>query len=218
MTIRILIADDQPVFVLGLRSLLQGAGEGEFLVVGEASEGEALRDTLAATRPDLLLLDRSLPGQPRVDLLRELLAQGTRIVALLLADEEDVLTLLDAGVTGCVLKNEAPELIVQALRAVAAGDTWLSPRIAGRVLRAGRAAENAGESEEPAITPRESHILRLVAQGKSNSDIADELVLSKATVQNHISNIYAKLKLQNRSQAMIYALRHNLVRVDEIVG
>jgi len=219
MPIRVLIADDHPVFMLGLRTLLHAEPGDEFLVVGQLGDGESLPEAVAAFDADVLLLSSSLCGSKLADELRRVTAAGPPVLLLASsAGGEPIMELMASGVVAYVLRDEPPDMVRQAVRAASAGETWLSPRVAARALRVLQLGDSTPESVELPLTPRENHILRLVAQGKSNSDIADELVLSKATVQNHISSIYAKLHLQSRSQAVIYALRHNLVSVDEIVG
>jgi DNA-binding NarL/FixJ family response regulator len=222
MHIRVLIADDHPVFLVGLKGVIRinAEKEGDIAVVGEVANGAELLHAVREFIPDVLLLDINMPPHDVLEQVRRIraLPEQPRILILTATDDEQhVTSLLAAGVAGYMLKDEAPDMIVQAIRAVAQGETWFSQRIAGRVIRATRMPEADPESGgDIPITARESDILRLIACGKTNGEIAEQLVLSKATVQNHVSNIYTKLNIQGRSQAVLYALRHNMVTIEQI--
>jgi len=128
--------------------------------------------------------------------------------------------LIAAGVSGYLLKDEIPYTIVQAIRAVAAGETWFSQRIARQIVRSTYAPAAGADPGVgmPSLTPREWEILQLIGQGKRNSEIADQLALSKTTVQNYVSSIYAKLGVQTRAQVMLYAMRNKLVDIKEVLA
>jgi DNA-binding NarL/FixJ family response regulator len=184
------------------------------------AEGASGADALSATaelRPDVLILDVNLPDINGLDVTRRLRARGdiTPIVILTVHnDSQTVLGLLEAGATGYVLKDEALDRLADAVRAVAHGETWLSPAVAGQVVRravlkdpyGGSSAGNSG-SLSP-LTPRELEVLRLLAQGLDNEAIAQRLVLTKRTVQNHISIIYDKLGVTSRTEALLHAVQH----------
>jgi DNA-binding NarL/FixJ family response regulator len=222
MTIRILVADDHAVVRLGIVKLVELLGGGEISVAGEVADGDELLPAVKSLAPDVLLLDIVMPGLDVVDNVRQVveLDDGPRVLVLTNYDHDDyVLPLIGAGISGYLLKDEMPDSIVQAIRAVAEGATWFSQRIAGQIVRATYApAQDAEQSVgNPTLTPREWEILQHIAQGKSNSDIAEDLALSKATVQNYVSNIYAKLGIETRAQAMLYAMRNKLVDIKDVL-
>jgi len=222
MPIHVLVADDHAIVRLGVRKLIELLGGDEIVVVGEVADGDGLLDAVAALSPDVLLLDIVMPGLDAVEHARRVvdLPNGPRVLMLTNHDRDDyVLPLLAAGISGYLLKDEIPDAIVQAIRAVAEGGTWFSQRIAGQIARSTFApapdAEPVGGA--PTLTPREWEILQHLAQGQSNSDIADQLSLSKATVQNYVSNIYAKLGIETRAEAMLYAMRNKLVDINDVL-
>jgi DNA-binding NarL/FixJ family response regulator len=222
MPIRVLIADDHAIVRLGVRKLIELLGEGEIIVVGEVADGGGLLGEVTAKSPDVLLLDIVMPGLDAVAHARQLTAlpDSPRVLMLTNHDGDDyILPLLAAGISGYLLKDEIPDAIVQAIRAVAKGGTWFSQRIAGQIARSTvmpvPEAEPIGGA--PTLTPREWEILQHLAQGQSNSDIADQLSLSKATVQNYVSNIYAKLGIETRAEAMLYAMRNKLVDIKDVL-
>ena len=222
MPIRVVIADDHAIVRLGVIKLIELLGGGEITVIGEVADGEDLLHSVAALAPDVLLLDIVMPGLDAVEHARRVteLPTAPRVLMLTNHDRDDfVLPLLAAGISGYLLKDEIPDAIVQAIRAVAEGGTWFSQRIAGQIARSTLTpapdAEPAGGA--PTLTPREWEILQHLAQGQSNSDIADQLALSKATVQNYVSNIYAKLGIETRAEAMLYAMRNKLVDIKDVL-
>jgi DNA-binding NarL/FixJ family response regulator len=222
MPIRVLIADDHAIVRLGVIKLIELLGGGEIAVVGEVADGETLLDAVAALSPDVLLLDIVMPGLDVVEHVRQVvdLRGGPRVLMLTNHDRDDyVLPLIAAGISGYLLKDEIPDAIVQAIRAVAEGGTWFSQRIAGLIVRSTYAPAQDAEPivAVPTLTPREWEILQHIAQGQSNSDIADQLSLSKATVQNYVSNIYAKLGIETRAEAMLYAMRNKLVDIKDVL-
>jgi DNA-binding NarL/FixJ family response regulator len=221
MGIRVVIADDHAVVRLGIRKLLELEGTDELAVVGEAASGDRVLAAVEAHAPDVLLMDIMMPGLDAVSRVRQVREQpGAPQVLILTASESDELVqpLLAAGAAGYMLKDEAPDAIVQAIRAVAAGQTWFSQKIAGLIVRAHTAPAEAEQTVgEAALTPREWEILQHIGQGKSNSEIADQLVLSKTTVQNYVSSIYAKLGIESRSQALLYAMRSGMVDIREVL-
>ena len=222
MPIRVLVADDHAIVRLGVRKLIELLGGGEIAVVGDVADGESLLEAVQSLSPDVLLLDIIMPGLDPVEHARRVvdLPNGPRVLMLTNHDRDDyVLPLLAAGISGYLLKDEIPDAIVQAIRAVAAGGTWFSQRIAGIIARSTftPAPDVEPISGMPTLTPREWEILQHLAQGQSNSDIAEQLSLSKATVQNYVSNIYAKLGIETRAEAMLYAMRNKLVDINDVL-
>lgn len=214
VSIRVVLADDHPVVRRGIRSLLEQAPD--VAVVGEASDGaEALRlvETLA---PDVLLLDMEMPGLSGVDVARRLHAAEAPVRVLALSaydDEQYIFGLLDSGAAGYLTKDEAPTTIVEAVRGVAHGEEgWISRRAAAKIVHRRR---HALEAATASLSDREREVLRLVARGLSNSEIADTLFIAEGTVKNHVTHIYAKLDLRTRAEAVAWAWQHGLVETTD---
>jgi len=179
--IRVLIADDHPVVRAGIKNMLER--EPDLRVVGEIGDGTQVEAQTRCQQPDVLVLDVNMPGLDPVAATRRLTEQHPelRILVLTAYDDEAYVTgLLSAGATGYVLKDEALDTLVAAIRAVARGESWLSQRIAGRLAR--KALARAAEPGP--LTPREREVLRLLALGLSNDEIAERLVITKRTAQN----------------------------------
>lgn len=211
--IRVVIVDDHPIVRAGMRAVLVSAPD--INVVGEGACGEDALRLVAELNPDVLVLDVNLPGLNGVDTTRRLHRQNTPTAILILTvhdDSETIFGMLEAGATGYVLKVDALETLAVAVRAAAQGESWLSPGVAGKVVRR---AVGAGqrEPEQFPLTARELDVLRLLAQGLDNDAIAERLVLTRRTVQNHVSVIYGKLSVETRSEAVLYAIQHGLVQV-----
>ena len=222
MTIRVVAADDHAVIRLGIVRLLELEASDEIRVVGEVDDGTKLVEAIEALAPDVLLLDIVMPRLDVVAHVRQVLQMdGAPRVLILTAYDHDeyVQPLIAAGISGYLLKDEIPYTIAQAIRAAAAGETWFSQRIAGQIVRSTYAPPSDDEQAvgTPALTPREWEILQHIGQGKSNSDIAEQLSLSKTTVQNYVSNIYAKLGIDTRAQAILYAMRNKLVDIKDVL-
>jgi two-component system, NarL family, response regulator LiaR len=207
------VVDDHDLFRRGLRELLEEQG---IRVIGEASNAEDAVGLAARARPDVVVMDLNLPRLSGVDATRNLLAANPQAKVLVLtvaADERSVLDALLAGACGYLLKDATVEEIAAGVRAAAAGESFVSPRVAHHVL--GRLRGSAGSDDSPApeqahLSEREIEILRLVAAGCDNDEIAERLVLSPRTVKNHVSSILAKLDMDNRVQAAVYAVRRGL--------
>jgi len=216
-SIRILVADDHTLFREGLRSLLEHLTDME--VVGEAGSGPeavALAEDLV---PDVILMDIKMPGLSGIEatkILQENSHTGIILVTMF-DDAESVFSGMRAGARGYVLKGADPEELRHAIEAAYRGEVLLSPAIAAKLLHR---FERAGEPRQSGLlyeglTPRELEVLRLAAEGLNNKDIAARLVLSEKTVKNRISNIFAKLQVNDRAQAILHALRTGLIRLPD---
>ncbi len=195
--IRVLVVDDHPLFRAGITSLLETVPDME--VVGEATDGdEAIRRTLEV-HPDVVLMDLNLPRTPGLEATRRILAGAPGCSVLVLTmqgDEASVVAALRVGASGYVLKDAGQEQVLAAIRTVAAGGSVVGSGVAGRRLL-------ASTPNRVPLTPRESEVLALLARGASNAEIAHELGLSVKTVQNHVSNVLAKLQARDRTQAVL---------------
>jgi DNA-binding NarL/FixJ family response regulator len=212
---RLLLADDHTLFRRGLRELLEGYG---FSVIGEAPNGSSAVRLARELRPDVIVMDLSMPGMTGVEATQAILDEdpGARILVLTISvEEEQVLDALLAGACGYLLKDAEVAEIVAGVRAAVAGDTMISPTVATRLvsrLRDQRRSERVeAPPKPPPLTSRERDILKLLAQGRENSAIANELVISPATVKTHVAHLLDKLGLENRVQAAVFAVRHGIV-------
>ena len=211
--VRVLIVDDHDLFRTGLRTLLEEQG---VEVVGEASAGEEAVELVKEEAPDVVLMDLEMPGKGGVEATREIAAVAplTRVVVLTISDQDsDVMDAVVAGACGYLLKDSTIQELLRGIQAASVGESLISPSIAGKVLQRLRAASpdaQAAETILAELSDREVQVLRLIANGKDNSEIAGELFISAKTVKNHISNILLKLSIQNRIQAAVYAVRSGI--------
>jgi DNA-binding NarL/FixJ family response regulator len=217
MTTTVLIADDQPMVRAGLRSLLEG--EDDIEVVGEAADGEHALRAVRQHCPDVVLMDIRMPVLDGLEATRRLTAadSSARVLVLTTFDlDEYVFEALRAGASGFLLKDATAEELVAAVRTLAAGDAILAPGVTRRVIEAFGAStpRNAPDAEKRlgALSSREGEVLRLMARGFSNAEIARELFVSDATAKTHVSNVLAKLRLRDRVQAVIFAYESGLLR------
>jgi DNA-binding NarL/FixJ family response regulator len=204
--IRVLIVDDHPVFRFGLRSLIASIPEME--VVGEATSGEAAIEEAASQQPDIILMDINMPGLNGIEATRQILANQPDIGILVITmfDDDSVFDAMQAGARGYLLKGADPDETIRAIHTVASGAAIFSPKVAKRLITYfGRNQKMASSETFPELTEREREILELIAQGLTNPAIAEKLVLSPKTVRNHVSNIFGKLQVSDRSQAIIRA-------------
>jgi DNA-binding NarL/FixJ family response regulator len=206
-SIRILIADDHPLFRKGMRALLSSMDDVE--VVGEATRGQEALELAATLQPDVILMDLQMPDGGGITATRQIMAASPHIrilVVTLFQDDDSVFAALRAGARGYVLKDTDEDEMVRAIRAVAGGEAIFSPAIATRLIDFFAAPRPAApKAIFPELTEREREILSLIAQGESNAEIAARLVLSLKTVRNHVSNIFSKLQVADRVQAAIRA-------------
>ena len=211
---RVLIVDDHDFFRRGLREMLCAYGVGP---ERDAASGEDALESARSFHPEVVLMDLNLPGMPGTEATRRLLAMapGTRVVALTISeDERDVMEAVAAGARGYLVKSASIEELAAGIEAVAAGNALLSPSVASLVLDHVRDRRDRVAGEEAirhALSERELEVLRLLAAGRENSEIAAALFISSGTVKNHIASILAKLGVENRVQAAVWAARAGLV-------
>ena len=212
MTITVVIVDDHPIVRAGMRAILNSAND--INILGEGGSGADALRLVDELQPDVLALDVQLPDLNGLHVTRQLRDKNSVTAVLILTAHDDTQTvfgLLESGAVGYVLKDEALETLVSAVRVAARGETWLSPAVASRVVRRAVGSNpSSKENDLATLTAREVEVLRLLAQGLDNTAIADKLCLTKRTVQNHISNIYGKLRVTCRTEAVLFAIRHGL--------
>jgi DNA-binding NarL/FixJ family response regulator len=203
--IRILIADDHPVFRFGLKALL--ATEPDAEVIGEASTGIEAVSLANELAPDVILMDINMPDLNGIEATRRILAARpeTGILIVSMLDDDSVFAALRAGARGYLLKGAEGDATLRAIRTIAEGGTIFSPGIAGRVMQYFAGEKPESTDPFPELTEREREILALLAQGLSNAEIAKHLVINQKTVRNHISNIFNKLQVSDRLQAALRA-------------
>jgi DNA-binding NarL/FixJ family response regulator len=210
MTIDLVIADDHPIVLDGLEQLFRL--ESDLRVLARCRSGEEALRAVRLHRPRVLVLDVRMPGRGGLEVLAELAAEhsSTRVVLLAAAlDDTQLAEAVRLGVHGVVLKEMAPQLLLEAVRRVAAGGEWLEQGTLGRALRA--VLDRHGDSTSPALTPRELEIVRLVASGLRNRGIAETLHISEGTVKIHLHNIYEKLAVGGRVELTLQAQRLGLL-------
>jgi DNA-binding NarL/FixJ family response regulator len=212
--IRVVLVEDHELFRKGLRGLLEEEG---IEVVDEAPDGEQAVDLVSASAPDVVVMDINMPGKSGIEATREIRRRSPTSRVLILSvyeNDESISEAIVAGACGYLLKDSAVEDISAGVRAAARGEAKLSARIATQLLdrlRGDEPASGLPPSERPQLTERELEVLRLIAAGKDSGKIAAELFISQQTVKNHVSNVLAKLEVQNRLQAAVYAVRRGMV-------
>ena len=222
MKIRVLIADDQPLLRTGFRMILDA--EPDIEVVGEAGDGREAVEAARSLRPDLVLMDIRMPVMDGVEATRQLSGPGVadpvRVLVLTTFDlDEYIVEALRSGASGFLLKDVPPEQLVDAIRVVADGGALLAPSVTRRLLDAfaHRLPSSPDATAAADLTERELEVLRQVAAGRSNAEIAGELVVSETTVKTHVSRVLMKLDLRDRVQAVVYAYETGIVRPGEII-
>lgn len=205
-SIRVLIADDHPIFRFGLAALLEAEDDTD--VVGEATTGLEAVALATELAPDVILMDLNMPGLTGLEATRRILQDQpeTGILVITMFDDDSVFAAMRAGARGYILKGAEGEETLRAIRAVANGEAIFSPAIAARVMQfMTQPVVPDPETPFPELTAREHDVLALVAEGLTNTAIADRLVLSPKTVRNHVSNIFSKLQVADRAGAIIRA-------------
>jgi DNA-binding NarL/FixJ family response regulator len=212
--LRVLIVDDHDLFRTGLRNLLEEQG---IQVVGEAAGGSDAVRGVRELAPDVVVMDLNMPGMGGVEATRHItgIAPLTRVLVLTISDQDsDVLDAILAGACGYLLKDSSIQELLSGIHAASKGESLISPHIAAKVLQKVRATTNVpalAEAIRAELSDREIEVLKLIANGKDNAQIAAELHISPKTVKNHISNILMKLQIDNRIQAAVYAVKSGIV-------
>ncbi len=211
--IRVLLVDDQELVRTGLRGILRP--QFGFEIAGELPDGSRVAEVVETVNPDVVLMDVRMPVVDGVKATRDLRRRGAGppVLALTTFDDDEVLAaVLRAGASGFILKGVTAEDLQRAVRIVAEGGAWLDPSVTGRVLKVYRSATPAqGDAGLDSLSGREREVLALIGRGKTNAEIASELVLGEGTVKTHVNHLFAKLRLRDRAAAVVYAFDHDLV-------
>lgn len=212
--IKVIIVDDHPLVREGLRKVLEL--DQDICIIDEAGDGQGAINLARVLRPDVVLMDINMPGTNGIEATRVIKREQPKmgIIALTIHEEEEyVLELVRAGVSGYVLKDIAPAKLVETIKTVAAGHSVIDPsmtnKIFGEINRLSR--RHRVHEDWETVTTREMDVLRLMAQGRSNKEIALDLTISEKTVKNHITSIFRKLQVEDRTQAVLFAIKHRLV-------
>ncbi|HIX41969.1 LuxR family transcriptional regulator [Kurthia sp. 3B1D] len=208
--IRVLIADDHHVVRRGLLFFLKT--QKDFEVVGEAANGKEAVALTAELQPDIVLMDLVMPEMDGIQATKKIKAQFPAVHVLMLtsfSDRDHVVPAIEAGAAGYQLKDIEPDELVETIRKIIAGENILHPDASEQLEEAEKEEENSPHVKHP-LTPRERDVLAELTKGKSNREIASSLFVTEKTVKTHISNIFAKLEVQDRTQAALYAVKHNL--------
>jgi DNA-binding NarL/FixJ family response regulator len=211
---RVVVADDQALVRAGLKMVLEA--EPDIEVVGEAADGHEVLEVARRAAPDVVLMDIRMPGLDGLEASRRLLAGADppKVLVLTTFDEEEYLyEALRAGTSGFLLKVSPPEQLIGAIRTVAAGNALIDPAVTRRVIEAfgRRATASPPPAAYEELTAREREVLTLLARGRSNAEIADELIVGDATVKTHVARVLMKLGLRDRVQAVVFAYEHGIV-------
>jgi DNA-binding NarL/FixJ family response regulator len=212
--ITVLIADDQAVVRAGLRMIIEA--QDELAVIAEAANGLEAAELVSAVKPDVALMDIRMPDLDGIEATRRIVESGSTTRVLVLTTyglDENVYDALRAGASGFLIKTDPPERLVDAIRVVAAGEALLAPEVTRRLIDRFVAAARPGDPppELAGLTARELDVLKLVARGRSNAEIAAELYVSEGTVKTHVGRILSKLDLRDRTQAVVYAYEKRIV-------
>ncbi len=213
--IRILIVDDHDIVREGQRALIET--EQGMELVGEAKNGIEAVELAEKLQPDVILMDLHMPKKDGVEAITEIKGENpdSRILVLTSFNEDEkVYAAIKAGAMGYLLKDSSPQKILKSIRKVYQGETSIGPRIAQKLMREIQRTSDSPPTEEP-LTIREVEVIKLIAEGLSNQEIAERLVISERTVRTHVTNILGKLHLANRTQAALYALREGLADLEQ---
>ncbi len=211
--IRVVIADDHTIVRTGVRQLLEARPDIE--VVGEAQDGEEALSLVGALRPDVVLMDIAMPGIDGLEATRQVKARwpGVKVLALtMMHQDEYFFEMLRAGASGYVLKGAGASDLIEAIHAVEAGDVYLTPSLVQRLVQGYLNEVEGGSKSTPSLSTREKEVLQMLAEGYTNQEIAEQLVISPSTVYSHRSNIMNKLELSTRHELIQYARKHGLIR------
>ena len=211
-TIRVVIADDHPVVREGLAAMLER--EPDLEVVGEARDGQEAIEQVAALRPDVVLMDLQMPRVDGVEAIRQIRERHGGVHVLVLTtygDDESIFRGIEAGARGYLLKDAPRDELFRAVRAVARGESLLQPAVATRLLN--RVARRPAQPAPETLTERELEVLRLLARGAANKEIGAALHISESTVKTHVANIFQKLDVGDRTEAVTVALRRGLLKL-----
>lgn len=214
--IRLLLVDDHPVVRKGTRDLLEG--EADLEVVGEAESGERAIEQARQLRPDVILMDVSMPGMNGIEATKRIKAEQPQVGVLVLTSYDDdayVFALLEAGAAGYLLKNAREDELLSAVRAVAAGESALHPAVARKVLER-FSTHQTPEPPDESLSPRELEVLRIAATGQTNKEIARDLAISPRTVQVHLANIFSKLGVGSRTEAVLYGIKRGWIDLSTV--
>lgn len=214
--IRILLVDDHPVVIKGIQALLTEIDDIE--VVGSARDGKTAIELTTELNPDVILMDIIMPEMDGIEAIQHIIAENPHAKILVLTSfitDERIFPSIKAGALGYLLKDSNPDDLVKAIRQVHNGVPSLHPTVARRILQDFHHESSVEIRPENELTDREVEVLRLLARGKGNQEIAEKLVIAEVTVRTHISRILQKLHLQNRVQASLYALRHGITELND---
>jgi len=222
LPIRILIADDHQLLRQGIRNFL--ALEPDFDIIGEAVDGEEAVAKAQAMLPDVLLLDINMPKLTGIEVAGKLkqLCPTVRVMALTIHDDENyMMKMIQSGAAGYLLKDVEPSVMVQAIRRIYAGESFVEPSLTKKLFHGITNREELRPSlpthppqEIDRLSAREIEVLQLIGRGMSNAEIARELFLSEKTVKNHLTNIFRKIQVTDRTQAVLYAIKHKIVNLN----
>lgn len=213
MAVKIMIADDHSMIREGLKNLLELDGDIE--VIAQAVDGKDCLDKLEIYKPDVLLLDINMPNMNGLEVLKQLKAKKLKVKVLVLTvhnETEYLMKAVDIGINGYVLKDSESSELKKAIFAIVDGETYIQPSLIP-ALNAKRIERNEDEEKIDALTRRELEVLKLLAIGMYNKEVAEKLEISERTVKNHVSNIFKKLEVTDRTQAAVFAIRNNLIKV-----
>lgn len=213
MAIKIMITDDHSMVREGLKNLLELDGDIE--VIAEAVDGKDCLEQLEVVKPDVLLLDINMPNMNGLEVLKELKSRRSKIKVLMLTvhnETEYLMKAVDIGINGYVLKDSESSELKKAIFAIVDGETYIQPSLIP-ALNAKRIEKNEDEEKIDSLTKRELEVLKLLAVGMYNKEVAEKLNISERTVKNHVSNIFKKLEVTDRTQAAVFAIRNNLIQV-----
>jgi DNA-binding NarL/FixJ family response regulator len=210
--IRVIIADDHVLVREGLRKLLEL--DESIVVITEVGDGQGAINLARKEKPDVILMDVNMPGTNGIVATQVIKREfpSTRIIALTIYEDEEVVEMVRAGVSAYVLKDVAGSELIDTIHRVMNGEIVIHPRVANRLVR--ELTRNEKKEDEIKLTKREKDVLNLLVKGNSNKDMADTLFISEKTVKNHLTSIFRKLNVKDRTQAAVYALRNDIV-VDE---